>query len=90
MAEEVFNTAMAKRGIKGLRLDREAVITLLEEIKERVTELPMQQDSVAQLDDETATAKTEIAKVRSRNEIFVRALLEHGGAVGQTEGFKLD
>ena len=71
MAEEAFNTAMTKSGIKGLRLDREAVITLFAEIEERVTELPMNQDSVAELDDEIVTAKTEIAKVRSRNEIFV-------------------
>ena len=90
MAEEAFNTAMTKRGIKGLRLDREAVITLFAEFEERVTELPMNQDSVAKLDDEIASAKIEIANVRSLNKIFVRALLEHAGAVGQANGFIQD
>ena len=82
MAEQAFNTAMAKRGTNGLRQDRQAVIILFAEIEERVSELPMQQNSVAKLNDEKAAAKFEIAKVRSRNEIFVCALLEHGGAVG--------
>ena len=90
MADEVFDTAMAKRGIKGLRLDRETVITLFAEIEERVTKLPKQQNSVAKLDDEKAAAKIEIANVRSLNKIFVRALLDQGVAVGQAEGFKLD
>ena len=89
MAEEAFNTAMTKRGIKGLKLDRETIINLFVEIEERVSELPMHQDSVAKLDDEIASAKTEIARVRSRNEIFVRALFE-SESVEQADGFKLD
>ena len=43
MSEDAFDTAMAKRAIKGLRLDRKAVIALFADIEERVTELPMQQ-----------------------------------------------
>ena len=90
MPGDAFETGVAKKAIKTVRLSREAVITLFGEIEERVTELPMHQDSVASLDDEIANAKTEIAKVRSRNEVFVQALLEHDEAVEETEGFKLD
>lgn len=90
MADQVFSTAMAKRGIKGLRQDRQAVIILFAEIEERVTELPMELSSVADLEDEIATAKIEIANVRSLNRIFVRALLDEGVDVEQSEGYKLD
>ena len=72
MSEDAFETAMAKRAIKGLKLDRKAVSTLFAEIKERVTELPMHQDSVARLDDEIANAKTEIAEFRSKNKIVMQ------------------
>ena len=67
MPEDAFETAMAKRAIKGLRLDRKAVSALFAEIEERVTELPMHQDSVAQLDDEITDAKTQIDRVRCKN-----------------------
>ena len=87
---DAFDTAMAKRAIKSFRLSRETVITLFAEIEERVIELTMHQDSVDKLDKEIAKAETEIVKVRSRNEIFVQALLEHVEAVKRTEGFKTD
>ena len=90
MADEAFNTAMTKRGIKGLKLDREIVINLFTEIEERVSSLPMDQDSVAKLDDEIASAKTEIANVRCLNKIFGRALLGEHESVVQADGFKLD
>ena len=90
MADQAFNTAMAKRGIIGLRKDREAVIILFAEIEERVIKLPMNQSSATKLDKEKAAAMVEIANARSLNKIFVRALLDQDVAVGQSEGFKLD
>ena len=90
MADQAFNTAMAKRGIIGLRKDREAVIILFAEIEERVIKLPMNQSSATKLDKEKAAAIIEIANARSLNKIFVRALLDQDVAVGQSEGFKLD
>merc|ERR1711874_386596 len=50
----------------------------------------MQQTSVAKLDKEKAAAIIEIANARSLNKIFVRALLDQGVAVEQSEGYKLD
>ena len=90
MPGDAFENGVAKKAIKTVRLSREAVITLFGEIEERVTELPMHQDSVVKLDDEIANAKTKIDIVRSKNVIFVQALLEHDEAVEESAGFKLD
>ena len=50
MSDDAFDTAMAKRSIRGLRLDREAVRTIFAEIEDIISELPLSQDSVTELD----------------------------------------
>ena len=54
MPEDAFDAAVAKKAIKSLRANRNAIISLFAEIEETVSTLPIDQASVAKLNEETA------------------------------------
>ena len=90
MPAEGFDAIMVKRPIKALRANRNAIISLFEEIEKTVSTLPIDQASVVELNRETAHAETQIEEFRSNNKSFVQSVLAEDESLNESEGYKLD
>ena len=88
MPGDGFNAIVAKKAVKSLRANRDAIISLFVEIEERVTTLPMEQSSVSKLKKELVYSEEQIKKFRSSNRAFVQAVLLEDADAKDSETFK--
>ena len=89
-SEDKFDSAIAKRSIKSLKADRNAITALFAECEERITTLPVELDKVFSLEEELLHAKDQIKRSRSSNEVFVQALLLEDDKIVDSDNYKSD